>query len=231
MILMTLIMVTATILSTSCEIESADGTVRTVGVDVSGVYRGTADTLLVKRNSGNPISQLDLRQNGDQLQAIDNNGIVFKGTIGNVSTTTSSGGTGTTVNVEYGDSTFTLSGKTSSGNNGTITGIITPEKIMRGTWIEDGLTSTVYGTAVGGGVNAPLTITADDTTLRTNTSTRLTASGGSGYEWRVSNSELGSLSPTTGDEVRYNTTDRTGPNTITLNAGGESTTIVIITEE
>jgi hypothetical protein len=131
-----------------CETDSAETIIREVGLNVTGLYanRGSTTTTsgtevtegnLVADNSGNPITQLNLRQYGDQLEAVDNNGIIFKGTIGNVSDDTAS---------------ITLEGQTTAGQPATISAIITvpvgsSDATMQGTWIEPSRYSTVYGKA------------------------------------------------------------------------------------
>lgn len=126
-------------LCTSCKIESGDSVIRSVGVNVGGVYRNTGG-LVVSRNTGARISHLDLIQDGDRLQAVDNNGLVFKGTIGAVQR-------GTTGEAS---ATFNLKGQTTAGAEGVITGTISvtgTKGTMRGTWAEPSLFSAVYAEA------------------------------------------------------------------------------------
>jgi hypothetical protein len=124
-----------------CEGDSAETLVRNIAFQVSGIYRNPGDSnngKLVSNNTGSPVTQMDLRQTGDQLEAIDNNGLIFKGTIGNASDT--EGG-------------FTLDGQTTAGQPATISGVIrkssgsSTEAEMRGTWIEPSLFGTVVGVA------------------------------------------------------------------------------------
>ncbi|MBN1268124.1 MAG: PKD domain-containing protein, partial [Kiritimatiellae bacterium] len=132
-----------------CEIDSAETSSREVGLIIAGFYQNTEAGLnngrLVANNSGNPITTMDLRQSGDQLEGVDNNGNIFKGTIGNVQGSLAS---------------ITLSGLTTAGNEGTISGQVdvegagttnvvgaTTSATMSGTWVEPTLYSTVYGKA------------------------------------------------------------------------------------
>lgn len=140
-----------------CELESADSVVRTVGAGVSGTYiRDGGSNTVVSTNSGKPIFSFDLRQTGDQLEAIDNNNCVYRGTIGRESDTLL---------------TYSLEGQNSRGTHVTMSGTIeitggddeTSQGTMRGTWIEPGLYATIYGVASvhtggGGGAGGPFTL-------------------------------------------------------------------------
>lgn len=133
-------------LLTACNLESANSVSRTVGADVNGVYSYDSGECsnngkFVSANTGAPVTSFDLRQTGDNLEAIDNNGIIFRGTIGVVFDDTAS---------------FTLEGNTTAGNSVTVSGTIEVgggEGVMRATWIEDSLFGTVCGTANGPFVN------------------------------------------------------------------------------
>lgn len=137
-------------LLTACNLESADSVSRVVGADVSGVYTYDSDQCsndgkFVTANSGAAVTALDMRQTGDNLEAIDSNGIIFRGTIGAVIDDTAS---------------FTLEGSTTAGNSAIISGTIEVgggEGVMRATWIEDSLFGTVCGTANGPSVNTNTT--------------------------------------------------------------------------
>ncbi len=169
---------------------------------------------------------LDLRQDGDLLEGIDNNDRVFKGTIGEVageSTPTSA------------NASFTLSGQTTAGQEGTISGTLirTGETTaeMRGTWIEASLFGTVYGVATvpftpNPTNNPPITnqpgavaISPPSTTLNNNGDTvTLTASGGSGqFNWSIGNGSLGEFSsdPGHGAQAVYRRL-QAGNNTVTV---------------
>ncbi|HMP89596.1 MAG TPA: hypothetical protein PJ991_05320 [Kiritimatiellia bacterium] len=129
------------LLLSACKIDSANSVSRTVNAIVTGVYRNTDTNMnngrLVSANTGNAVTSLDVRQAGDQLEAIDNNGIIFRGTIGNVSDNAAS---------------FNLEGRTTAGNRALISGNIQiggGQGVMRATWIEDTLYGTVFGVANG----------------------------------------------------------------------------------
>lgn len=205
-----------------CELDSADSTVREVGIIVQGYYTNPDGGRIVGRNSGAPITSLDIRQFGDQLEAIDNNNQVFRGTIGNAS---------------QNNASYTLEGYTTAGKWGIMSGVFEvsgSSSTMRGTWIEDDFYSTVYATATvptnGGGGGASLTISPSSATLSSNNQTQVfTASGGSGsYTWSLS-SNTGTVSPTTGSSVTYTRTS-SGNNTITVTDSKGNTKSATITQ-
>lgn len=122
-------------LMSGCDIESAESSQNEVDINVEGFYANSGGRL-VQQNTGNPIMNMNLRQNGDGLEGVDNNGNIFKGTIGQV--------------IEGTTASFNLTGPTTAGNEGTISGTFTvngTSSVMSGTWIENALYSTVYGTA------------------------------------------------------------------------------------
>jgi len=160
-----------------CEIDSAEKAQRDVPIYVAGVYRHPdAGSRLVADNSGEPIEQLDLRQDGDALEAVDNNGSIFRGRIERVDGTVAS---------------FSLKGINTAGNEGTIAGTISvsgSSAEMRGTWIEETLYSTVYGVAtIPSNMTCNLLLTIADTTLTNGQSTSMSvANGQAPYTWSVS---------------------------------------------
>jgi hypothetical protein len=187
--------ITATLLLVGCEIDSAESSTRNVDILVSGFYEHPSGRL-VDQNTGNPILSMDLRQTGDQLEGIDNNGNIFKGTIGQVDGTLA---------------TFNIDGMTTAGADGTISGSIevsstegtgTDDGIMRGTWIEPTITSTVYGEATvpensSGCDGFSLTI-SDDTLSDGETATLTVAAGTGPYQWETT---AGSLNATETDSA------------------------------
>ncbi|MFH0953182.1 MAG: hypothetical protein V1873_02510 [Verrucomicrobiota bacterium] len=178
-----------------CELQNTDSVTRTIGVVISGVYRHpTAGSTIISTNSGKPIDQLELRQSGDQLEAIDNYNKVYRGTAGNESDTLV---------------TYSLEGQSSAGKEVTISGTIEVgggSATMRGTWIEPGLYATVYGVATVPTNAGPggLVVSPGSANLSSNSQTQVfTVTGGSGsYSWSVANSS-GSLSSSSGASVTY----------------------------
>lgn len=133
---------------TACETQSGTDTIREVGLDISGVYENTSGGDLVSRSSGKAVSQLNLTQRGSELTGVDNNGVLFRGSVGRV-----------------GDNTagFTLKGVSTEGQDVTINGTINVSGTtgtMTGRWIENTLLANVSGEAVIPGQ----TTTDDDTT-------------------------------------------------------------------
>jgi hypothetical protein len=170
---------------------------------------------------------------------VDNNGIIFKGTIGQATEDTAS---------------FTLEGMTTIGAEATISGSISvpvggSEGTMRGTWIEPTLFSSVYGeatvptneqptdgtdtngtdngTSPGTNTTGSLSIEPSGTiSLQVGGVTTFTASGGTGsYSWDYDTS-LGLLSPTEGPTVSYLAVVP-GTQTVTVSSGGDSASTTI----
>lgn len=135
---------------TGCTVDSANGSSRTVGINVGGIYRYDSgscanDGRFVTANSGRSVISLDLRQAGDSLEAIDNNGIIFRGTIGSVVDNSAS---------------FNLEGATTAGNAVLISGNIAVsggKGVMQATWVEDTFFASLCGSSTGQSVttNAP----------------------------------------------------------------------------
>ncbi len=194
---------------TGCEVDSPEIADRNVAINVNGFYQGIlSEGRLIHRVSGAAIRYLDLRQTGETLQAYDNNGNIFKGTIGQVT----------------GDrATITLQGKTTSGAVGIISGVIDVSggtATLSGTWLEEAYSSAVAGRA-NVAVPKALSISPTSVTLSADGDSRsFTASGGdSGYSWSVSNTK-GTISGS-GASVKY-TRNSAGNNTITVTSGSAS---------
>lgn len=128
---------------TACD---SDGPgVKNLDMHISGVYRNPGGNLVAK-NTGAPVKQMNLMQQGDEVTGVDNNGIVFRGKLGGENDAQSS---------------LVLKGNTTTGAEATISGQIAVrgnKAYMQGTWIEPTLYSTVYGEAdvVGVITNAPI---------------------------------------------------------------------------
>jgi hypothetical protein len=214
-----------------CETEGADSATRNVGVIFTGFYTGRDGGPVVQKNSGASIKTLDLRQNGDQLEAIDNNNAIWKGSLGEVID---------------GLSSFTLEGTTTAGEAATFSGTLYAAGVssgstntgptqgtMQGTFIEPAFFSTFYGTATipgaidsgnnGGGGSGSLTLNPTSASLTANGQSRsFSVSGGSGsYNWSVSDGSRGTLNTTTGTSVTYVRTSA-GNNTVTVRDTADS---------
>ena len=201
-----------------CEVDSASDVQREVGVDFTGFYKNDQGGAIVSKNSGSSITSLDLRQGGDRLEAITDDGIIFKGSIGTFDGTTAS---------------FELNGKTTVGNKATISGTLTTsggtdtnssgstKGTMQGTWIEDSFYATVRAVATipgissgGGGGSGDFSITASSTTVAVGGSIQLTATGNSGtVNWTTQNGR-GHFSSSSGTAVSF-TRDVAGTEVIT----------------
>ena len=202
-----------------CEIDSGESGARNVAISVQGFYtHPDAGSFLVQRTSGDPLFSLDLRQTGDRLEGIDDNGIVFGGSIGQVAVSN--------------QATFNIEGRSTSGAAATISGSITIEgtvATMRGTWIEPALTSPVFGVATVPSNAVPRVVTPTNNVLTLNQTlvtvaatggtTSFTASGGvQPYTWTLSNNSLGTITSITGtgNATANYTATSTGNNTITV---------------
>lgn len=123
-----------------CRFSSSDSVSRGVDIRVAGLYRGD-NGLLVSQNTGDPITQLNVIQDGSRLQAIDNNGMIFRGNVGSVSPGEEGGAR---------SATFQLNGPTTTGEEGVISGTIITAgttATMNGTWAEPTLFGSVRGRA------------------------------------------------------------------------------------
>lgn len=117
-----------------CEV----GNPNTVEVTANGNFSGrysNGSSPMVNNNSGNAINTLALNQAGNQLEAVDNNGILFKGTLGDILNASAS---------------FTLNGVTTAGQTVAVNGTLRASgttATMTGIWVEPGVYSSIYGTA------------------------------------------------------------------------------------
>jgi len=219
-----------------CETSSAEGVVRTVDIVVTGFYAHPDDgNFMVPNTSGAPIQSMNLRQSGDQLEGVDNNGIIFRGSIGRV--------------IEGSAATFNLEGASTSGQPAVISGNIEVSggnAIMRGTWIETTLFSTVFGQATvpqvdtgggdgGNGNGDNLAVSPRSATIEAIGGTQtFSASGGQGrIIWTLSRPELGAITSVDGsrnERVTY-AANGTGNNTITATDEALATANASIAQE
>jgi len=211
-----------------CELDSSESVVRDVAVNFTGYYDkindDTAPPFVSPKNSGGEVTFLNLLQTGDSLEATDNHGIIFRGSIGSVEDTTAS---------------FTLEGSTTAGQDVTITGQLngdasTETATMKGTWIEPNVYAAVNGDAKINPIptNQPSPGPTNDLKLVTTTSTlqptqsaTLTASGGSTpYNWSISANNLGALAVApSGNSAEYQANSAVGTNTITVTDSASAT--------
>lgn len=234
-----------------CEIDSANEFRRNLPVNYSGFY-SDSDGMLVDRNSGKPIRGLDLRQSGDRLEAVDNNGQIWRGTIGNA------GEVGSAFTAS-----FTLEGRNSIGREGLFSGTLSTEVTtttdtngnssstssgegeMRGTYIEDDIFSPFFGTAqnIPGVIPTPddggdggdsngvenVTIAPSLTELTNNLQTVVfTASGGDGaFAFSVGNGTRGSIINVSDNQATYRR-NTAGDNTVTVESAGDTATATIL---
>ena len=121
---------------TGCEVGSPDTSIRQVGISVDGLYAGTlTGGRLTSRNSGAAVTQLNLRQTGSSLEATDNNGIRFAGSINGESSSRAP---------------FTLEGRTTAGAVVNIVGTINVSGTtasMIGSWVEPSLIGDIQASA------------------------------------------------------------------------------------
>lgn len=135
------LLLVSALLFLGCEVGSSDSATRNMGVDFTGVYdsKDGGPDFVSPANSGKQVTSLNLRQFGDQLEAIDNNNLIFNGTLNDVSVESG--------NAEAG---FKLEGKTTAGQPVTISGSFSGSgdtAQMRATWIEPALYAYVNGDA------------------------------------------------------------------------------------
>ncbi len=207
-------------LAVGCEIGSPEDVSREVGILLAGFYANPGGRL-VSQNSGAPIKTMNILQNGDRIEGVDNNGLVFRGRIGSA--------TGSRA-------TITLEGRTTAGHAGVLQATVDVSgstATMRGTWIEATLYGTVYGQATvptnGGGGGGNLVINPSGViTVARGSSTSFTASGGTGsYSWSVTVPTLGAINGS-GSTVIYVAANVTGTQTVRVTSGGttRSTTVI-----
>ena len=133
LLLSSLILGSVSLFFSACEISSGDETVREVSLRVSGNYVNSGG--IPTQQSGQLITSLFISQNGDQLNAIDNLGARWTGTIGRASGNLA---------------TLNLDGITSDGTPVVLTGNITIDgttATLQGTWIEPVIRAAAFAQA------------------------------------------------------------------------------------
>jgi len=223
-----------------CDTQSGDNLVRQVGVDYSSLYSHPNGTM-VEGNTGKAVTQMDLRQLGDQLEAVDNNGLIYRGTIGRVVDDTAS---------------FTLRGATTTGQDVTIVGSLQGSgttSVMSGDWVEELTLGILYGEGTIEDITNQTAGNTDDTdtgdmgdtgdpgtgnlsvspsgdqTAQIGATLTFSASNGSGtYAWSISNPGIGTLSAVQGTTTSYSATG-IGSQSLTITDGNSTERITITT--
>lgn len=124
---------------TGCDVQSGNNMVREVGIQVSGFYTNPNGGAMVTSSSGLTVTQMSISQEGDRLIATDNNGRIYRGSIGQTDGSTASftlNGSSITLGIVADE--VTISGSFSV-DGATLT--------MRGTWIEPSRFGAVFGTS------------------------------------------------------------------------------------
>lgn len=131
-----LTLLAAVIAFIGCDLDSGDDVVREVGgTNISGLYTNSGSAIISPSNSGTTITSLNIIQTGDRLEAVTNDGLVFRGTIGNLVNNVAS---------------YSITGTTGAGRSATLAGSIRVDSgtaSLTGTWIEAGLFGTATATA------------------------------------------------------------------------------------
>jgi hypothetical protein len=118
-----------------CEVGTPSDAAPVANGNFSGNYVGSSNANLVARSSGSAVTSMVISQFGNQLEGVDNNGILFKGTIGDILNATA---------------TFTLTGSSTAGAAVTINGNLRASgttATLTGVWTEPSFYSSIYGTA------------------------------------------------------------------------------------
>lgn len=212
--------------NTSREVSNNSGTV----YDFSGLYKGvgTNDTVasyLVfpsEKQSGTLLIWMRIIQDGSSLQAYDNAGENWSGSISEI---------------EDAVARFSLDGSTTAGASVTIAGTMTydsGESTINASWLESGGFSGSFfavGTVSPPTTNTSTSVSISPTsaTIESGGSQTFTASGGNGtYSWSHTGS-CGTLSDTSGSSVTY-TYSSSGTDTLTVTSGGKSASASITCE-
>jgi hypothetical protein len=211
-----------TALLPGCSVGDPNDVTTVANGSFSGNYVGTQNGVLVAHNTGNPITSLTVSQSGNQLQAVDNNGILFKGTIGDI---LGNGGT-SNASSSSATATFTLTGATTAGQSVTITGNFKASgstATMTGLWVEPTLYSSFSGVASITPVSTSTPTQTATISVVANPSNEGTVSGGGTFTVGASvtltaNAAAGFTFTNWNDAVTSN------PRTITVPTGGATFT-------
>ena len=213
-----------------CDVDSTDSTTGVLSDDggilsFAGLYMNAnnSDSNVYPlvfpegKQSGTVLTWLRILQYGSVLEAYDNAGLTWTGS----------------VSFNSGTATFSLKGRTTAGQSveifGTLVGGATntsePQATMDASWIEPNFYGNIRAKASVAPVatNSPTTNITSSVRINPrpaitlsagNLSTNFSATGGSGnYTWSVDNNR-GTINNTTGSSVTYTATGVSGSNTI-----------------
>ncbi len=120
-----LVAISACGLLAGCEVGNPDTVSPVTSSSYSGYYVNPSGGPMVSGNTGSAVTSLTVTQSGDELQAVDNNGILFKGSV--------------TIASSNQPAIFILDGTTTAGAKVTINGTLQgsgSSAVMTGQWIE-----------------------------------------------------------------------------------------------
>lgn len=224
----------AALLAAGCDVESTDSTASVASdndgtiYNYSGLYAHSSTNGLLplvfptNKQSGVALTWLRLLQYGSVLEAYDNAGLTWSGSISAI---------------QSGTASFSLQGQTTAGLPVEIAGTLVyadQNSTMDAAWIEPSFSGNLYAraTVAPSATNNPssddVELSADDTTVSSNQTVNLTASGGDGtYDWPASVS-YGTFSGS-GSSATYTRTSGTSGNfvLITVESGGDSDSVTL----
>lgn len=212
----------AALLLASCDVGSSDTSAvpsdeKGAIYNYSGLYMnksnaGDVIVFPINKQSGKKLTWLRLLQTGTELEAYDNAGKTWDGSISTI---------------QSGTANFSLSGSTTDGQAVNIAGTLVykdQQSEMNATWIEP----TFYGNIIATATVSPATTNTPTSSVTMNPSSTVslsssktqqifTVSGGSGsYAWELSTATYGSLNTFLGSTVTYTANGTTGTTTITV---------------
>lgn len=227
----------------ACDIDSVDSTTSNLAdnsgnpLNFAGLYANNSSSnglaplvFPTGKQSGVALTWLRLLQYGSVIEAYDNAGMTWAGSI----------------SITQGDiASFSLRGRTTAGIATEIAGTLsfgsgsTSQSVMDAAWIEPSFSGNLYAIATVAPVstnspsptNSPnVILNANPATVGTNGTTQLTASGGSSYTWTISPTTYGNLNHTSNYSTNsFTRTSGTSANsvTITVKSGSESDDVTI----
>lgn len=216
----------------ACDVDSTDSTTSVISdnegniYSYAGLYMNTEEgstngygalVFPAGKQSGVKLIWLRLLQYGSVLEGYDNAGMTWAGSL-----TAQNGGV----------ASFGLKGRTTAGVSVDVAGTLSyasQESTMDASWIEPGFAGSIFGKATvsPAATNTPISnnvrISPTNATLNSTTVTQMVfnATGGNGtYSWSH-NSNVGTLSATTGSSITYRYASA-GNDTLTVTSDGKS---------